>query len=210
MPLNRDTEPREFTWADAAGFLTVAAMNRMQTFEALLTTPEPADLGPGPRAGVLPPAEIDQRLAAAFREIALPTTVQQLVRGLLLLWHDHLDLAHTVAQRIENRDGSLIHAIMHRREPDYWNSKYWWRRVGQHPCFAVLSPRVATLLELRAEGELLANVVPGGRWDAFAFVDACEAAARLERNAEQLPLLREVQRFEFETALAHFLGDQAD
>ena len=22
---------------------------------------------------------------------------------------------------------------MHRREPDAWNSEYWWRKVGPHP-----------------------------------------------------------------------------
>jgi hypothetical protein len=39
-----------------------------------------------------------------------------------------------------------VHAIMHRREPDPWNSKYWWRRVGAHPCFPELARRAGAFL----------------------------------------------------------------
>lgn len=51
----------------------------------------------------------------------------------LWLHFDHLDESHTISQDLPTPEGSFWHAVMHRREPDAFNSKYWWRRVGPHP-----------------------------------------------------------------------------
>ncbi len=52
--------------------------------------------------------------------------------GLWLL-HNQLDRSHRLSQEIHTPTGSLWHAIMHRREGDYDNAKYWLRQVGDHP-----------------------------------------------------------------------------
>ena len=184
----------------------VSVMAESNAFMELLTSCRPALLGPESRSGVLRSAELERRLEALFRQMTLPKLVQQLVRALILLWHDHLEAAHTICQGIETPDGSLVHAIMHRREPDSWNSKYWWRRVGQHPCFPELAKRVTVFLKLQDEQALLAELVPQGGWDALAFVDACEQVASRPDVDDRAALLREVQRIEFETALGFFLG----
>lgn len=145
-------------------------------------------------------------MAGVFASSKLPPVTQQLIRAVILLWHDHLDAAHSISQDIETPDGSLVHAIMHRREPDYWNAKYWWRRAGNHPCFPELARRVADFLKARNESQLAHKLIPNGDWDAFAFVDACEAAADKNANAQ---LLREIQQIETEVALDHFLGVEA-
>src|SRR5437868_4066766 len=56
----------------------------------------------------------------------------------LWLYFDFLDESHAISQELDTPEGSYWHAIMHRREPDAWNSKYWWRKVGPHPVLARL------------------------------------------------------------------------
>lgn len=174
-----------------------------------LATPKNASLRSGPRQGVLAESALTARLDPLLQATKLPTGRQQLIRSLVLLWHDHLDASHTISQGIENTDGSFVHAIMHRREPDYSNAKYWWRRVGKHPCFPEIARRVTELLKSKGERDLAVELVPRGEWDAFAFVDACEAAADLPTSDEQVRLLGEVQRIESEVLLEHFLNDKA-
>ena len=134
--------------------------------------------------------------------------VEQLaLRAGLLQLHDFLDESHQCSQQIEHegrdRNGDYWHAIMHRREPDYANSKYWFRSVGRHPIFPHLAKLAATaLIESGSAAadrwrQRLGAPTP---WDPSAFVDLCEfverdadselaqAAKRLQR-AEQLLLL---------------------
>jgi hypothetical protein len=176
--------------------------------QELLVTPESPELGPGPRPHVRPVTELEGELKSPLGDIQLSATARDLIRALVLLWHDHLDAAHTISQGLETADGSLVHAIMHRREPDYGNAKYWWRRVGEHPCFPELGKRVTALLESQNERELCATLVPRGRWDAFAFVDACEAAGNRGTSAKRVQMLRDIQRLETNVALEYFCRAQ--
>ena len=49
------------------------------------------------------------------------------------LYVDDIWTSHTVSQDIPVATGSYWHGIMHRREGDFWNSHYWFNRVGDHP-----------------------------------------------------------------------------
>ena len=84
--------------------------------------------------------------------------------GLLLL-HNFLDLSHDISQSIHSKEGSFWHAIMHRLERDFGNSKYWYRNVGQHLLFAEIPYEDAG--------------------DPFEFVDQCEEAQRLGGETAQ-------------------------
>tara|TARA_B100000809_G_scaffold224705_1_gene235063 strand:+ start:1503 stop:2078 length:576 start_codon:yes stop_codon:yes gene_type:complete len=132
------------------------------------------------------------------RSIADPAFAEA-VRSGLLLWNDALDASHTVSQAIDTITGSYWHGIMHRREPDYGNAKYWFNRVGSHPAMvrvlALATERAAALVDAAyAEG-----FVGRTEWDAFQFVDWCEDAAGLDSDAGEL--LRVIQLEEIKVLL---------
>lgn len=58
--------------------------------------------------------------------------LQPLVAAGVWMYLDQLDRSHDISQGLPSKEGSWWHAIMHRREGDYWNSKYWYRQVGRH------------------------------------------------------------------------------
>src|SRR5258707_623007 len=160
-------------------------------FAKLLATPEPPDLGPGPRPGVISEAALIRDLEELFRSGKFLPQKQNVIRALVLLWHDHLDSAHQIAQEADSPDGAFVHGIVHRREPDFGNAKYWFRRVGEHPAFPEIAARAHALLAATHSRELSDALAPGGRWNPFAFIDACERAAH--RGGGEAELLREVQ-----------------
>lgn len=96
----------------------------------------------------------------------------------LWLWHDYLDESHEISQDLHSAEGSYWHGIMHRREPDYSNAKYWYRRVGDHPIFPALldnATLVAAEFDLDEPARALLNK---SSWDPDAFVDLCADVAR--------------------------------
>lgn len=144
-----------------------------------------------PSPPLAPSEEWDSQLTNRISDLSLETlfdgesiedsTMGDAVQSGLLLWNDALDASHTISQNIESRTGSYWHGIMHRREPDYSNAKYWFRRVGVHPTFPALRERALTLLQSGStESDSLAEyteAIEGAEeWDAFRFVDWCEAA----------------------------------
>lgn len=189
--------------AGSAAKLPAVSDQTTTQIKQLLATPDLPSLGPEVRAGVLSEPELNAKLAPLLRAAKLSAVRQELVRSLLLLWHDHLDASHTISQGIETPDGSFIHALMHRREPDYWNAKYWWRRVGLHRTFPEIGLRITESLIAHGAEDLLAQLLPDGGWHPEIFVDLCEQAARATRNSD---LLREVQRIETEVLLEQFLS----
>jgi len=92
----------------------------------------------------------------------------------LWLWHDWLDQSHRLSQNITSASGSFWHAIMHRREGDFSNSKYWYARCANHPILPSLVVQANDLINPFPADKSILKLNAGG-WDADAFVDLVEA-----------------------------------
>lgn len=112
---------------------------------------------------------------------------QQLCLSGLWLLAGELDLSHDISQGIGSAEGSFWHGVMHRREGDFSNAKYWFRRVGEHPVF----DRVEDLSE-------------GNFTDPFEFVDACSRAKEGTSAYEDCQL---TQWLEWQAMMCHCLSN---
>ena len=158
-------------------------------------------LGPESRAGVLSESEISSQLNAALSEVdATAVELISILKSALLFWHDYLDPSHDISQNLHGADGSYLHGMMHRREPDYWNSKYWFRQSGNHPNLEALTERVAVVLD---EIPWTPANAMGQRWDSSKFVDLVDHGLNRDKSEEAIDCLKLLQALEFETLLEY-------
>lgn len=144
---------------------------------ALLAVDRLPELGPGS-----PQAALHAQLAEAAK--GLPPAC---AAGLWLRF-DFLDAAHQICQADEgNADRDFWHAVMHRREPDAFNSKYWWQKVGSHP----------VLHRLREESPSLGYTFTSPQ----DFVDFCERVRGSNTPDEELA--KRVQQLEWQLLFDH-------
>lgn len=115
-------------------------------------------------------------------------------------WYDALHMSHEFSQAVQytgrNKAGDYWHAIMHRREGDYSNAKYWFRNVGSHPLYPTLKKAVENLAEQSALN------LPD--WSPEKFVDLC---SRAEPGSDHEKYARRVQALEMVLLMRHTLDD---
>jgi hypothetical protein len=134
-----------------------------------------------------------------------PDPAAQALQAGLLLWNDDLDGCHSIAQELEDEFGAYLHGIMHRREPDYGNAKYWFRRVGEPPLFPQLRAAALELLdEEKGLGPFRKVLESRKTWDPFQMVDWCASAD----DEREVSFLRAVQAIEIQ-GLTYFWLDRA-
>ena len=149
---------------------------------ALLTPPRVAGLGPGTSNTAVKPLLVK---FDPFADLGQPVRDRETARACLAglwLYHDFLDESHTISQDLPSAEGSFWHAVMHRREPDPSNSKYWWRRVGKHSVLARLREQAP------AVGYKYTTPEP--------FVDFCEKVR--DSGSVDEDLARRVQQLEWQ------------
>jgi hypothetical protein len=131
--------------------------------------------------------------------LARPVADRQAADALLAglwLWHDWLDESHTISQSIASPTGSFWHAIMHRREGDFSNSKYWYARCRSHPVLRLIAAKAGEVLK----GDLIDARRAGGLlregFDTDAFVDLVESVHANPKDASY-PAAVKLQQLEW-------------
>jgi len=157
--------------------------------EDAIELPALAAVTPGESRDWLPAHVSKLQDADLVPEIGNRHDVVALKAGLLQL-HDYLDESHDLSQSVqgegEQQAGDYWHAIMHRREPDDSNAKYWFRRVGRNPVYSALADRADSLLsqcESTAAASWKKRLRAANGWDPFAFVDLCEHCRQADDRA---------------------------
>ena len=169
------------------------AFELSKSLNGLLNSLSVPSLGPEQRADSMPLSRLKDKLETTISQANLRGENADLVRSTVLLWHDHLNESHTISQGINSSDGSYLHAIMHRREPDYSNAQYWFNRTGNHPAFRQVHQRAEEFLDpFELHRKTGWNVEYTGMVDAVSQVHG------------ECDLLQQVQRIEFEVLLERF------
>lgn len=174
---------------------------------------EPADYGPvlaplvsGDRCRALDAGRADESMRRALQLATVDAAFAQspvaddemaaaTIAGVWLI-HDFLDESHTISQNVDTPTGAFWHGVMHRREGDYSNAKYWFRRVGDHDVLRQLDERLAPWVAAADTAERARRLLVGGRYDPYSMVDACQRAARA--GGDDAGFCRRVQQLEWE------------
>ncbi len=142
-------------------------------------------------AAVLRIRGADNATLAGGYKIASPSHLA-LVRGGLFYALDALHDSHELFQEDHTDLGSYWHGMMHRREGDFDNARYWFRRAGEPPIAAALHSAAASVSPLMARQST---------WDAYLLTGECEQChhGAEESRGECSALLR----VEFDGLLAY-------
>jgi hypothetical protein len=142
-----------------------------------------------------PHPETSRQIAAAVQTPGLQDR-PDLVAG-LWLYVDDLDKSHAACQDLDTPTGAFWHAIVHRREGDFSNAKYWLHRAAKHPAM--------DLIDLTGGGAGSGTAVAA--YDPAATVD--RVARAQQRPDDEAPALVSAQRKEWK-ALFNWCVQQQD
>ena len=115
-----------------------------------------------------------------------------LVRGAILYALDELDQAHRVFQEDHTSLGSYWHGMMHRREGDFDNARYWFRRAGRLATFHTMHAGARSASPTMARQET---------WDPYLLSGQCEQVRF--GATELIPECQKLLRVEFDPLLAY-------
>lgn len=109
-----------------------------------------------------------------------------LVRAALFYYHNALEDSHKEAAKDEGDIAAYWHGMVHRREGDFENARYWMRRAGEQPVFPEMHSRAT---------DATPHMGRQGKWDPFLFVHLCEQYKYGETEYQKE--IAQLQRVEF-------------
>lgn len=183
--------------------LNIASAPPMTALWESIRTTEPPDLCQRSRPGTLSAAEVEARVRRACPWMRDEPGREDRLLAACLLYHDHHNDAHDLVQDLTDPDGSLVHALVHRREPDYWNANYWYRQAGEHPVYRGLAGRLEFLPKAGAAAGVAERMAMSGTVDTMEYIAACESVSRRAADDPMAEFLRRLQDVEFELLVGH-------
>lgn len=133
-----------------------------------------------------------------------PDEAKGLLAG-LWLWHDWLEQSHALSQEVETATGSFWHAILHRREGDFNNSRYWYAKCRKHPALDELARQGNALVKAFPASEDTAILLQNG-WDAYALVDFVESIYDSPDHHPPVKLAQQLQQLEWKILFRHTIA----
>ena len=94
-----------------------------------------------------------------------PSAPVALVRAGLFYYHNALEDSHKQAATLDGDIASYWHGMVHRREGDFENARYWMRRAGEQPVFQEMQGRAS---------DASPHMSRQSNWDPFLFIHLCE------------------------------------
>ena len=75
---------------------------------------------------------LEEFLLSADRDASPPTALSQPLQALWYAQKGLWEMSHEITQELHTKEGSWIHAHLHREEGDMGNARYWYAKSG-HP-----------------------------------------------------------------------------
>lgn len=133
------------------------------------------------------PTQHAELIALIEQKLANPAvTDRPELAAALWIYADELERSHQISQAIDSPTGAFWHAIMHRRDGDFGNSKHWYKKVGKHPA----------MTRIDAAGGGAGAGTDAGHYDPQQFVDRAERA--FHKGEKDQPELVALQRLEWQ------------
>jgi len=84
-----------------------------------------------------------------------PGEISSLVKALWLDARGDWSKAHDLAQEVNTKDGSWVHAYLHRKEGDKFNAQYWYNRADKKmPAYSIEQEWEEIVIELLKSGSI--------------------------------------------------------
>ncbi|CAF3362708.1 unnamed protein product [Rotaria socialis] len=119
----------------------------------------------------------------------------------LHLFNDDIGSCHDIVEKHSGHDiADYLHYLLHRREGDYWNAKWWVRQLKSQEFKSVYLSEKYNLFGNQKNTNDLSNSAQlvEAQKRAQTFVDRCEQAERQE-DEEEKNLLKQMQWDEMKT-----------